>query len=180
MPKVDPELWVLVHGGFIAMETWPDAERWAGTRAVLRALYEATASLEDWLRGETKQWGHRLHEALGAAIAEGGKTIDEARAIARRDRHNSPMAQLEGTFSDFTQANEDAVGALDFWESGGSAGCAVDLWYFLEAAAVWLYRTPHEPDDYIYFLPVTGYGLPEGRFEDIFAEEFAAAGGADA
>jgi len=170
MPDIDLDLWVLVHGGFAAMETWPTSYRWAATRTVLRVLREALRTMP-LHSGAARAWAQRLAHELDDTLAL-APSLDEAFRLARFDPTDNPMVRVMEVFDALCSADEQAYGDLDFWYVVGEPSLTVfEIVRFLDNAAAWVGGDTHPPERHDALLPITGYGLPEGRFEAVFADE---------
>jgi len=70
MPDIDPELWILVHGGGLAnAAAWPKGGSWPAARATMRLLrdYVGRGVPEDWTSEQI--WVAKLKRAFDRLLA---------------------------------------------------------------------------------------------------------------
>jgi len=170
MPNIDPELWVLVHGGFEEMNTWPVDYWWAALRTGLRFVREALDATEPPI--DVPDWKSALLREVDAVLAV--PALQELQqAEAGPAGTVGPLWHLSNTLSDYNRVVDKYKHDIlrDLESSKPTALTSLKVLSFFERALTLLRRgvAITVPKD---TLPMESPRLPADRFIEIFREEF--------
>jgi len=176
MSSIDPELWLMAHGGLRGLEEWPDAYMWAGARAVFRFFLEGLDVFDSGkgmhMLSEEVEQQRTFREGLNAVLQY--PTLDAVRTV----EPEGPLSRLRTMFSDYAQQTAVSLGHDLIARTGiAEARVAAHLVALIHGSVLPAATNPakmivHRVLSDSLTSPVpTSHHLP-GRFVKIFAEEF--------